>query len=240
MLALVAILCGGLVSVVVSSRSVSGPTNVADGETHKVGDGDLPTSRPALRASRAPLSPAESGYAAHLATSSLGGPQPTDVRGDKQAQVLFVDLPRLSEASSDRVAVVMLYDYATDLASQVTVNLSTGRVLGSDSDAELQPPPAPDEADAAMRLAIESDIKLAFTREFEESNGVPLLSLDQVGYRAGAWKYVEGSRDGKQCGKHRCVQLLVQEPSGSYLDTGDFVVDLTQRSIVTLETGGSR
>lgn len=231
----------GLLLFALSSKSTGGPTEANDGKVHTVNGGALPADRPKLRESRAPLSPEEVGFAVRLATQADSlPPAATDVRGKPGAQFLYADLPRLSEANGDqRLVVVMLYDYTSDRAYQVLVNLNTEHATSTDSAADLQPPPAADEADAAVQLALESKIDLAFRSEFESSNGIPLLSPDQVSYKAGAWLYDESTPGGEKCRKHRCLQLLIRDSSGAYLDTVDFVVDLTNKSIVQLR-GGNR
>ncbi len=42
------------------------------------------------------------------------------------------------------------------------------------------------------------------------------------------------------CGQNRCVQLLVALPSGRYLSTDDFVVNLSRRTVTLLPAGGHR
>lgn len=234
--ALVVALASGVVLFVVSSRSTGGPADATDGRVHKVGDGTLPTERPTLRAARAPLSPAETGYAARVAAESTQIPDgATNVRGEAGPQVLFIDLPRIAEAQgSQRLVTVMLYDYTSDRGYQLLVDLTTDEVTKAGTDPMLQPPPAADEADVALEIALASDADLTFRRQFEEANGVPLLATDQVSHKAGIWTFDESSLSGRECGKHRCVRLLVKDPSGAFFDTGDFVVDLSEKSIVSI------
>lgn len=201
---------------------------------HVAGDGALPDSPPDLGPARAPLSAEETGYAIHLVTEAV--PQARDVGGRSGPQVLSVDLPRPMEArGATRLATVTSYDYATDRLSQHLVSLSGRTVTSTISEAKTQPPIVPDEADAAMELALASDIPLAFTSQFEEEQGVPLLSAEQISYVAGAWVYEPSAGAGKRCGVHRCARLLIQSPGGSYLQTDDFIVDLSARTIVKVQ-----
>ncbi len=220
-----------------STSSVGSPAGDDPDALRVVGDGDLPTRRPDLRPARAPLSAQEAGYAAHLATRRSEIPDDaTDVHGDAGAQILFTDLPRVADADgSARLAVVVLYDYTSDRGYDVLVDLTTSTVRATESHPELQPPITPDEADVALEVAIDSPERLAFRDQFEREMGVPLLTRDQLAYKAGAWTSDGTSRAGKECGMHRCAQIFVQSPSGSYLGTSDFVVDLTTRRIVVLE-----
>lgn len=228
-------------TVAFSARSTGSTPDPKDGQFHRVEGGELTTKRPTLRDARAPLSTEEIGYALHLAKTAERMPQATtDVQGSGHAQLLYVDLPPMgSVTSDDRLAVVMVYDYTSDRAYQVRVNLTAAEAEAADSEPQLQPPPAPDEAASAMQIAIESELALAFQSQFEQLNGLPLLSPTQVTYRAGIWTYDETTTGGKQCGEHRCVELLVRDPSGTYLDTGGFVVDLTARKVIDLDGGQS-
>lgn len=229
----VALLTLGLVA---SSRSSGGPVDPADGRVHRVGDGGLPTERPKLRAARAPLSPAETGYSARLAAASSEIPAgATDVRGAPGPQVLFIDLPRLAESRpGHRLVTVMLYDYTSDRGYDVQVDLTADAVTRVTTDPLLQPPPAVDEAAVALDIALASDQQLTFRHQFEEANGVPLLGASQVKNSAGIWTFDGAGPHGQQCGEHRCVRLLVQDPSGTFFDTSDFVIDLTTKSVVTI------
>lgn len=231
---LLALLTGALIAIGLASQTFGEPAEQDEAAVRAVGNGDLPTKRPKLRAARAPLSAQETGYAVHLASKASEIPAgATDVRGKPGPQLLFTDLPRIAEAEGDRrLAAVMLYDYTSDRAYQVLVDLTESEVLSADSDATLQPPPAADEADAAFQLALKTDEELIFRGQFESETGVPLLSTDQVLYRAGVWTHDGTTAQGQTCGENRCVQLVVQTPSGGYLDTSDFVVDLSNKSIV--------
>lgn len=235
-LAGIALCIGATVLATVSGRSVGSPATSDPDDFSVAGTGELPTRRPDLRPARAPLSAEEAGYAAWLAKKRSEIPAgATDVRGEPGAQVLYTDLPGVADAEGGaRLAVVALYDYTGDLGYQVVVDLTASTVRSTDSHPELQPPIVPDEADAAVEIALASSQPLAFRDQFEEEMGVPLLTREQVSYSAGAWRYDGTAPEGKVCGKHRCAQILVQSPSGSYLSTSDFVVDLTARTVLVL------
>jgi hypothetical protein len=233
--ALAASVVVGLVLLTVSSRSSGGPTDPADGRVHKVGSGSLPTERPKLRAARAPLSPTETGYAATLAAASDKIPDDaTDVRGADGPQVLFIDLPRFAEHKDrHRLVTVTLYDYTSDRGYQVQVDLTADEVTRVETDPVLQPPPADDESQVALDIVLASDHELTFRHQFEKANGVPLLGASQVRHSAGIWTFDGTGHHAQQCGEHRCVRLLVEDRSGTFFDTSDFVVDLTTKSVVS-------
>ncbi|MFD1826106.1 hypothetical protein [Mumia zhuanghuii] len=199
------------------------------------GDGSLPTERPKLREPREPLSPEESGYAIRVAQGDDSVPASArDVRGESMPEFLYADVPTDVD-SSGRKALVVLYDYTADTTYHQTVDLRAGKVVESLSAASLQPPLSAGETETAMRHALEAEGEtLRFTREFERSEGVPLLSEEQVSYVAGVWTYDGTTDGGRECGAERCAQLGIRAPSGTYLDTTDFVINLSDRSIVRL------
>ncbi|HEY0890813.1 MAG TPA: hypothetical protein VGE38_14500 [Nocardioides sp.] len=147
-----------------------------------------------------------------------------DVHGELGGELLSVDLP------GDGSAEVVLYDYAADLTHQITVR--GGDVVDSQT-ARVQPPPTATEATAALGIALDRPLPLPFAAAFAERQGVPLVSPDQVSVIAGAWT-TDGSGAAADCGHHRCVQLVVATPAGDYLDTHDFVVDLSTGTVINL------
>lgn len=220
-------------ALVISQTGVTGAEKSDSTEFTVAGDGTLPTKRPDLGESREPLSTKETGYAIHLASTDDSIPaDATDVRGEAGPQFLYAELPTDID-STGRKAVIVLYDYTGDRTYQQAVNLKSGEVSSTSAE-RLQPPPSPDEATAAITIAINTAPAPQFTRQFERSEGVPLVSADQVAYVAGAWRYDGTTTGGKECGADRCAQLIVKTTSGAYLDTGDLVVNLSTGRIVTL------
>lgn len=198
------------------------------------GDGDLPDKRPALGDTRDPLSTDETGYAIQLASTDASVPKDaTDVDGEDGPEFLYADVPDDVD-STGRKALVVLYDYTGNRTYHQLVDLKSGRV-SSKSAARLQPPTSPDEAKAAITIAIDSDPPLPFKAQFEESEGVPLVSPEQIGYVAGAWVFDGSTAAGSTCGTDRCARLMVTTPGGSYLGTSDFVVNLSTGTALSLE-----
>lgn len=224
-----------LVSTTWGQQSASGADeDKSSSEFTVLGDGELPTAKPALGEPREPLSAKETGYAIHVASTDASIPATaTDVRGGAGPEFLFADLPDDVD-STKRLAVVHLYDYTANVGYQQVVDLSAGRVTSSVSGKKVQAPTSADEADVAMELAIAAGDKLAFAQEFEQVQGVPLVSTDQVEYVSGTFVYDGSTVGGKECGADRCAQLMVQTGSGAYLGTWDFVVNLTDQSIVEI------
>ncbi len=199
------------------------------------GDGGLPTTKPPLGESREPLSTDETGYAIHLASTDRSIPAgATNVRGESGPEILQVDVPDDVDAGG-RTAVVVLYDHSDDTTYRQLVDLAAGRVVHGQPSQQLQPPTSADEAAAAITIAIGAAAPPTFAEQFATLEGVPLVSPEQVRYVAGAWTFDGTTPGGSACGKHRCARLMVQTPSGIYLDTSDVVVDLSTGLLIDLE-----
>lgn len=221
-------------TLIISQTGVTGAEKRESTTFSVAGNGELPTKRPDLGESRDPLSTDETGYAIHLASTADSIPAgATNVSGEAGPEFLYAELPDDVD-STGRKSLVVLYDYTGNKTYHQTVNLKTGDV-SSKSAARLQPPPSPDEAKTAAAIAIDAKPALPFIAQFEESEGVPLISAEQVGYVAGAWVYDGTTARGKSCGSDRCVQLMVKTTSGIFLSTSDFVVNLSTGDIISLE-----
>lgn len=217
--------------------SAAGPETTGprtDPDFRPVGDGALPERAPKLGPTDAPLSVAERGYAIHLAQGSIASGA-SDVLGNPGGEVLAADLPPLDDRGDARRATVALYDYGSDRLHQLLVDLSAGSVLRSRDVRGLQLPPTAAETAIATQLALAADPAPAFVRQFRRLTGTDLIAAEQVRVVAGVWRSVggAGSSNGVEaCGRHRCLQLLIALPSGQYLATHDFAVDLSSRAVL--------
>jgi hypothetical protein len=202
-------------------------------EFQLVDDGDLPTRPPTLGSGTDPLTADETGYAIAQATQHLTRQGTArNVRGQAAPEHLYTTL---ADGDGRRTARVVLYNYATDQAHHIDVDLATGRVVNERAADSLQPPPSLDEADAAAEIAVGHNPPLDFADVFEASEGVPLLAAKQVSYRARVWTYDGTTRHGRECGRQRCVQLIITTAAGTFLPTQNFVVNLSASSVVHLE-----
>jgi hypothetical protein len=159
-----------------------------------------------------------------------------DVHGDRGGELLSVDL------RGDGSAEVMFYDYATGLTHQITVD--SGKVSEDQAAPGMQPPASSDETAAAFGIALRAPQPLPFTITFAQQQGVPLVSADQVMVNAEAWaargsgSSAAGGDAGdavSACATDRCMQLVVATAAGEYLDTSDFVVDLSAGRVLHLK-----
>lgn len=203
------------------------PLDPAYADFRPAGDGSLPAERPALRAPDAPLSSDERGYAVRLALGAL----PTgarDVLGNPGGEVLAADLP-LDTDRTGRPVSVALYDYATDRLHQVVVDLATDAVRAHTEAGGVQLPPSAAEAAVATQAAMTAVPPPAFVEEYRRLTGARLAAAEQLQVVAGVWR---GDAATTACGEHRCLQLLLGLPSGQFLATQDFAVDLSTGQVL--------
>ena len=239
-LALLAVALGGLVALGVpllpSIAGPGSPGHSSDTEFHPVDrDGALPEQAPRLRSTDAPLSVAERGYAIHLAQQAMPAGA-TDVLGNPGGEVLAADLPPIEDRGTGRRVAVSLYDYSDDRLHQALVDLGDGSVLRSREVRGLQLPPTMAETTIATQLALAADPAPAFLEEYHRATGASLVAAEQVRPVAGVWRNVSDAAapvgPTKVCGQDRCLQLLLALPSGQYLGTQDFAVDLSSRTVL--------
>lgn len=206
-----------------------------DSKFQVAGDGSLPTSAPRLRGPQEPLSTAELGYALHLARAAMPA-DAEDVLGEPGGEVITADLPPLAERTSARLVTVAIYDYTSDQLHQLVVDLTHQTVQRDQPARGLQLPPTAAETTIALNIAMKADPEPAFAQEYRATTGNPLLTPEQVHVVAGVWRPVDpaAAQSAAACGRHRCLQLLIAVPSGQYLGTQDFAVDLSTHSVVSI------
>lgn len=193
----------------------------------------LPTARPeTLGEPRDPLSIAEIGYAEHLASAALPAGA-TDVSGAAGAELLAVDLASLDPDTTTRPVAVSYYDYATDEVVEVTVELYAGKVTRTTSADGIQPAPSPAETYEATRLLVHSAKAKRVATEYAAMTGEP-ISADEVIATGGSYYDSDVTGADDACGEHRCVELQLQEPTGKYLSSADYVVDLSTGEVIVL------
>jgi hypothetical protein len=129
---------------------------------------------------------------------------------------------------------VLSYDYAHDRLVKQTVNLTTGTVERTDTSAGDQPPPSGDETRRAARLLIEDPLGRGLPTDFTAATrGQTLTSPDQLRLRGMSFSTGEQSAPPglDKCGTHRCVRLFTQVRNGPWIDTTDYVVDLSDHTV---------
>lgn len=233
--ALAAVLALGLVAVAVAMRMWQPSPVAADQSVAAQVDtvDDLSSEKPAnLGKPRDPLSIEEIGYAEALAAAGLPDSSRT-LGGDAGGELLSVDLASPDPDTTTRPVTVTYYDYAADRVLAVTVELYSGKVRRTDAARGLQPAPAPSETHAATTLLIESAEGRKLGTEYTAMTGHAITADDLI-VTGGSYYATKASKADDVCGQHRCIELQVQEPSGKYLSTADYVVDLSAQKVIVL------
>lgn len=145
----------------------------------------------------------------------------------------LVDAPDATTAAPRRVEV-LFYDYGHDQLVKQTVNLDSGTVEHTDTATGVQPPPSNDETRQAAALLIKDPLGKGLRTDFTAATkGQTLTSTDQLRLRGMSFDTDEQSAPAglEKCGRHRCVRLFTQVKNGPWIDTTDYVVDLSDHTV---------
>ncbi|GHE60973.1 hypothetical protein [Streptomyces capitiformicae] len=157
-----------------------------------------------------------------------------DVRGqDGDPQFLTAAVPESADAGADeRLVTLLFYDYGDDRTVKKTVDLTSGRVVETGSASGVQPPPAGPEAREALKVLLGSPVGDGVRQDFRAATGVPLL--DDRKLRVQGLTYDTPPRHAEEladcAGAHRCVRLFTRVAGGPWIDTRQFVIDLSDRT----------
>ncbi|MEU5610001.1 Tat pathway signal sequence domain protein [Streptomyces sparsogenes] len=162
-----------------------------------------------------------------------------NVTGGKGPQRLAVDLEELSpqeaaEADPPRRAEVSYYDYKDDTYVTKTVDLASGKVVHTDTQRGVQPPPTREEASEAVRLLIADKLGAGLKADYKDATSRALTGPDQLTVTGFVYRVDEenaGPAALADCGKHRCVRLFTKVVNGPWIDTRQLVIDLSDRTV---------
>nr|WSX72492.1 Tat pathway signal sequence domain protein [Streptomyces sp. NBC_00899]WSX81439.1 Tat pathway signal sequence domain protein [Streptomyces sp. NBC_00899] len=183
-----------------------------------------------------PLTEAEVDRAKSIALQE-GTPRSFRTAAGKQgAEYLDTDLvdDPAATAGTPRRVEVLFYDYGHDQLVKKTVNLGTGAVERTDTATGVQPPPSGDETRQAAALLIKDPLGQGLRTDFTAATkGQTLTSPDQLRLRGLSFNTGEQSAPAglDKCGANRCVRLFTQVKNGPWIDTTDYVIDLSDHTV---------
>lgn len=154
-------------------------------------------------------------------------------RGVEYLDADLVEPPDAAVSAPRRVEV-LFYDYGHDQLVKQTVNLDSGTVERTDTTTGVQPPPSSDETRQAAALLIKDPLGKGLRTDFTAATkGQTLTSPDQLRLRGMSFDTGEQSAPAGlgKCGRNRCVRLFTQVKNGPWIDTTDYVVDLSDRTV---------
>nr|WP_157408378.1 hypothetical protein [Actinoplanes sp. N902-109] len=207
----------------------SAPPSVAAEQPHVSDPSPLPEA--ATGVGTDPLTSTEVGRARTVALTAQLAAQARDVTRAPGPEYLAVEL---AEDSGARTANVYYYDYAGNKLVKQVVNLSTGKLTGSYSAAGLQLPAAEREVSTALDLLLASPLKSELTTAYQKATGHAWAGKDGLTVTAHVYKARPADTATKQCGAHRCLQLVVETADGMFIDVNDIIIDLSGRTVAHL------
>lgn len=180
-----------------------------------------------------PLTAGELDRARTIALDQATADAATDVNGERGPEVLDAELIDADDdgAAQARRAAIYYYNYRDNVLTKRVVNLTTGKVEGTFTAKDMQPPLSDREVSKAFRLLLGSDLAGEFKSEYKKATGRDYNESEQltiIGHT-----YVAQPGDAKavaECGAHRCAQLFPRIPDGPFIDITAMVVDLSSRA----------
>ena len=154
----------------------------------------------------------------------------TDVTGKGGPEYLTAQIAE----DGDRRADVYFYDYRNDKLVKQVVDLKSGKVAASYAAAGMQMPPSEQELSTAFDLLLADPAAAEFKSAYREATGKDFAGKDTVKVTAHVFKARHADAGAAQCGKHRCLQLVVESSDNKYIDINQFIVDLSGRKIARL------
>ncbi len=154
-----------------------------------------------------------------------------DVTGKAGPEYLAAEL----DADGSRQAELYYYDYQTGKLFKQVVDLKTGKLAKSYSATGMQPPASQQEARTALELLVADPASADLKEAYRKATGKTLTGTEGIEAIAHIYTAKPADRGASQCGKSRCVQLIVKTADGHFINVTDVVVDLSGRTIARLK-----
>jgi hypothetical protein len=155
-----------------------------------------------------------------------------DVTGKTGPEYLSAEVD--SEAGG-RQAELYYYDYRTEKLFKQVVDLTTGKLAKSFSATGMQPPASEQETRTALELLVADPLGSGFKESYRKATGKTLNGTDGLVPTAHIYTAKPADQGASQCGRNRCVQLIVQTEDGRYLSVSEFIIDLSGRTVARLK-----
>ncbi|MFG1610649.1 hypothetical protein [Actinoplanes sp. NPDC049265] len=154
----------------------------------------------------------------------------TDVTGKGGPEYLTAQIAE----DGDRRADVYFYDYRNDKLVKQVVDLKAGTVTGSFASAGMQMPASKQELSTAFDMLLADPLAAEFKAAYRKATGKDFASKNTVAVTAHVYKARHADSGTAQCGKHRCLQLVVESSDNVFIDINQIIVDLSGRKVVRL------
>ncbi|MEV6493535.1 hypothetical protein AB0M20_33695 [Actinoplanes sp. NPDC051633] len=153
-----------------------------------------------------------------------------DVTGKAGPQYLSAEI----REDGTRTAEVYFYDYGKNKLIKQVVDLTAGKVSKSFAAQGLQMPASRQEVDAALDLLLADKAAADLKDAYQKATGKAFAGKDGLTVTAHVFTAKAADTGVKQCGKHRCLQLIVETPDGLFIDVHQIIVDLSGRAVARL------
>ncbi|GIE86123.1 hypothetical protein [Actinoplanes regularis] len=179
-----------------------------------------------------PLTGTEVDKARALALTPQLAANATDVTGKAGPEYLAAEL---DVDGTGRQAELYYYDYRTGKLFKQVVDLKAGKLLKSYSATGMQPPASEQEAKAALDLLVNDPLSAEFKEAYRKATGEQLNGTAGLVPTAHIYTAKPADKGASQCGKSRCVQLIVKTGDGHFINVTDLIVDLSGRQVARLK-----
>ena len=156
----------------------------------------------------------------------------TDVTGGKGPEYLSWEIV---EGGQGREAAFFFYDYHTDELVKQVVDVVAGKVTGSFRAKDMQRPASDREVATALDLLLADPLGAHVRALYTQVTGRPWTGKDRLKVGAHIYHTRAADTDARDCGKHRCVQLVARVTDGPFVDLNDIIIDLSGRTVVRVK-----
>lgn len=208
----------------------STPPAAAGNEQPSVSDPN-PGPEPAAGTGVDALTTGEVGKARKIAETTALTAGAKDVTGATGIEYLSAEIV---EADEGRRAELYYYDYKSNKLVKQVVDLAAGKLAGSYSAAGLQLPAADREVTTALDMLLADPLASDLKDAYKQATGQPFAGKDGLVTTAHVFNAKAADSGTSQCGKHRCLQLIVETKDGHIIDLDKIIIDLSGRTVARL------
>ncbi|BBH69984.1 hypothetical protein ACTI_66690 [Actinoplanes sp. OR16] len=158
--------------------------------------------------------------------------QAKDVTGKAGPEYLSAEV---DTDAGGRQAELYYYDYKTEKLIKQVVDLKAGTLAKSYAATGMQPPASEQESRTALELLVADPVSSGFKDAYRTATGKTLTGTGGLVPTAHIYTAKPADKGASQCGRSRCVQLIVQTEDGTFLTASDYVVDLSGRTVARLQ-----
>ena len=191
-----------------------------------------PEPEPSTGVGDQPLTAAEVDKARPVAVTPELSASAKDVTGAKGPEYLSSEIV---EGGTGREAAFYFYDYRTDELVKQVVDVTAGRVTGSFRAKDMQLPAADREVATALDLVLAAPVGADVKALYTKVTGKPWTSKDQLKVEAHVYRARPADTEARECGRHRCLQLVARVTDGPFVDLNDIIIDLSGRTVVRVK-----